>query len=50
VPDVFRCFIEPSRPTVRHRLRKVETGSVVRPLSDLLEPALRLKSTSFRGW
>lgn len=48
VPNGFRCFIEPSSPTVRKWFRKTDTRSVVEPLADALEAILREQSDDVR--
>lgn len=48
----FLCFIEPSKPYVRKRLKRISTEAVVEKLATALEAVLAAsgKMTNLRWW
>ncbi len=51
-PDGHLCFIEPSKPHVRHWLKRVPTNGVTEPLATAIEQVLRADSriSDLRWW
>lgn len=48
--DGFLCFIEPSRPFVRHWLKRISTVDTVERLATALEEAVRAKGVHGMRW